>query len=103
MRWITAAVLFSVLPAQSVHVVDAAAGPIMQIQAAVDAAVDGDLILVRSGLYGQVTINAKSLTIMADVGAQVRTTSGSRSGTVSSFPSFPSACSTSGPSPSPER
>lgn len=69
--------------AQSVHVVDAAAGPgsdFTSLQSAIDAAADGDSILVRSGAYvgpggpffpGPITINGKSLAIEADAGATV--------------------------------
>lgn len=55
-----------------VLVVDAAGGPgsdHTDLQAAVDAAADGDLVLVRSGAYGQLTIAGRSLTIAADAGA----------------------------------
>jgi len=42
-----------------------------QIQAAVDAASDGDVILVASGSYDAVTVVDKALTIVADAGANV--------------------------------
>jgi predicted outer membrane repeat protein len=46
-------------------------GSFATIQAAVDAAHDGDVILVRSGSYGAVTIDGKSVRLIADVNAQV--------------------------------
>lgn len=41
------------------------------LQAAIDHASDGDLILVRSGTYDRFQIEDKSLTITADTGAEV--------------------------------
>ena len=41
------------------------------LQPAVDAAQSGDVILVRDGAYGSVTIVGKSLTLAADAGAAV--------------------------------
>ncbi len=53
-----------VASAQSVLVVDDDGGaPFTEIQAAVDAAVLGDMILVHPGLYDAFTISAKSLVI----------------------------------------
>jgi hypothetical protein len=54
-----------------VLVVDPVAGPFTQIQAAVVAAQANDVILVHSGSYAPVTLDAKALTISADAGAQV--------------------------------
>jgi len=56
------------------HVVDAAAGPgsdFLEISDAVAASAGGDVILVRSGEYGPVAIDAKSLVLCADAGAEV--------------------------------
>lgn len=53
-----------------VRVVDSAGGgAYTQISAAVAAASDGDVILVKSGVYFAFTVNDKSLDIVADVGA----------------------------------
>jgi hypothetical protein len=55
--------------AQSVHVVDNRGGPgvdFLSLQAAVDAAVTGDLLLVRSTTYEDVVVTAKSLVIQGD-------------------------------------
>ncbi len=42
------------------------------IQAAVNAAADGDVVLVRSGSYAGVTVDAKELAVVADAGADAR-------------------------------
>lgn len=58
-----------------VWVVDAASGPgadFSALQPAIDAALDGDLLLVRSGSYTHATLSAKALTIAADSGANVQ-------------------------------
>lgn len=68
--------LHSPLAARSdVLVVDAAGGPgshHTQIQAAVEAAASGDLLLVRSGTYAPFAIHGKALTVVADLDADVR-------------------------------
>jgi len=61
--------------AQSVHVVAPAPGPgvdFTSLAAAVAAAQDGDLVLVRSGTYAGFGLNGKALAITADAGAQVQ-------------------------------
>jgi hypothetical protein len=56
--------------AGNVLVVDASGGgAYRQIQPAVDAAVDGDTILVKSGNYPGFTISDKSLSVVVDFGA----------------------------------
>lgn len=53
-------------------VVDKAGGPgadFTEIQPAIDAAADGDTILVHGGSYGAITIDGKGLTLVADSGA----------------------------------
>lgn len=45
------------------------AGPYTEIASAVAVATDGDVLLVKTGTYGAFTVNDKSLTIVADVGA----------------------------------
>jgi hypothetical protein len=55
-----------------VHIVDTAGqGNFTTIQAAVDASIDGDVILVRGGSYAAFTIDNKSLAIYADADATV--------------------------------
>ena len=49
---------------QTVHVVTSTGAG--AVQAAVDAAVDGDLVLVHAGTYGPVTIAGKGVSIVAD-------------------------------------
>src|SRR5690606_35628687 len=60
----------AVLAANQVHVVDAAGGSggHTTIQAAVDAASDGDVVLVRPGTYGALDIQAKGIAVLADPG-----------------------------------
>ena len=66
------ALLLALPPAalQQVHVVDDDGGPGLNatsIQAAVDAASEGDSILVRDGAYGRFEVVGKSLSIVGDV------------------------------------
>lgn len=71
------------LPQGAVHVVDSTGGAgsdFASIGAAVSAAADGDVVLVRAGLYGADTddlvfLQAKGLAVVAERGASVRTTS----------------------------
>jgi hypothetical protein len=57
----------------SVLVVDASGGGgYTQIQAAVDAAVDGDTILVKSGSYRSFRVGDRELAIVGDTGRDVR-------------------------------
>ena len=54
----------------TVHTVnDGGGADFLDLQAAVDAAFDGDTILVQSGRYGGVTIDDKELTITGEAGA----------------------------------
>jgi hypothetical protein len=56
----------------NVLVVDASGGgSYTQIQAAVDAAVDGDTVLVESGSYLSFVVSAKSVSIVGDTGSDV--------------------------------
>jgi hypothetical protein len=60
--------------AQSVFVVAPVAGPGVfstDIQPAVDAAANGDLVLVKAGDYSGFTISAKGVSVVADAGAAV--------------------------------
>jgi hypothetical protein len=62
--------------AQAVFVVAPVAGPgvfATDIQPAVDAAVNGDLVLVKAGSYSGFTINGKGVSVVADAGAAVVT------------------------------
>src|SRR6185295_9138873 len=53
-----------------VLVVNAAGGaPYTTIQAAVDAAIDGDTVHVKAGNYTSFTISNKSISVAADAGA----------------------------------
>ena len=69
------AIVVLALPARAgVLVVDAAggAGAFTEIQSAVDAAVDGDVILLESGVYHSFVVTAKALQIVEDAGADAR-------------------------------
>lgn len=60
--------------AQSVFVVAPVLGPGVfstDIQPAINAAAEGDLVLVKAGTYSGFTINAKSVSVVADAGASV--------------------------------
>lgn len=69
--------------AQAIHVVDAAGGgDFTSLLVAVQAAGDGDLLLVRAGLYiGGFTIDGRSLTIAAETGATPRVVAAGGGGT----------------------
>lgn len=54
-----------------VLVVDASAGPYFAIDAAITAASEGDVVLVKTGSYGGFTVSAKSVAVIADAGATV--------------------------------
>ncbi len=59
-------------------IVDAAAGPgydFTGLQAAIDFAADGDTILVRTGAYGDNTIDGKALVVAEEPGDSVKMTS----------------------------
>ena len=61
-------------PVGNVFVVDDSGGPgvaFTDLQPAVDAAVDGDVLLVKSGTYSGFTIDGKALILQADTGHQV--------------------------------
>ncbi|MBL8695069.1 MAG: hypothetical protein JNJ88_13325 [Planctomycetes bacterium] len=71
---VAALTLSSFATAQNVWVVDDTPGPgvaFFTIQDAVNAASNGDVILVKTGTYGQFIINGKSLVITADTGQTV--------------------------------
>lgn len=59
--------------AADVLVVDGSGGgaPFLSVQAAIDAAAPGDVILIRSGHYDGITIDGKGVTLIADAGADV--------------------------------
>ena len=67
---LAAPVLLAVAPRASVLVVGPS-GPFADVASAVAAAADGDTLLVETGTYGAVTIDSKSLTVVADEGATV--------------------------------
>lgn len=65
------------LAAGNVLVVDASGGAAFtEISAAVAAAAAGDVVLVRSGTYVPFTVDGLSLTVAADLGANVRVDGG---------------------------
>jgi hypothetical protein len=72
------AALFLTLPTQGAGQVFVVAptGPYTTIQAAVDAAGDGDIVLVESGSYSGFSIADKGVSVIANAGASVVVTSG---------------------------
>lgn len=68
--------LLTLLPtaasAGSVLLVDPAAGPFFEIQPAIDAAADGDVVLVRTGDYPAFVVVSREVAIVADAGETVR-------------------------------
>jgi len=63
----------------NVIVVDASGGGnFTQIQPAVDAASDGDVLLVKSGAYGSFVVGDKALVIVGDTGANVQVSGAAR-------------------------
>lgn len=63
--------MLSLCSAGQVWIVEAPGGVRTTVQPTIDAAADGDLILLRSGEYWGFTIDGKSLRVQADVGADV--------------------------------
>ncbi len=62
----------ALVSAGQVWIVDPSSGSgFTDVQPAIDAARDGDLILIRSGHYAPFTVRAKSLRVLADAGASV--------------------------------
>ncbi len=53
----------------TVRKVDPGLGPFFQVQDAVNASADGDIVLVKSGTYATTVIDAKSVSVLADSGA----------------------------------
>jgi hypothetical protein len=69
---LVSSVALATLSRANVLVVDASGGgSFTQIQPAVDAATDGDTILVKSGVYGAFSVGDKALVIVGDSGASV--------------------------------
>jgi hypothetical protein len=76
-RLLPALVLSAPLAVADVLIVDpAGTHGYSQIQAAIDASQDGDLILVRSGTYAGFALQGRSLTVRGDVNAEVEVESG---------------------------
>src|SRR4030095_11548979 len=71
---VLALLLASAASAQSVFVVAPVPGPGVfstDIQPAINAAADGDLVLVEAGTYSGFTIDGKGVSVVADAGASV--------------------------------
>src|SRR5689334_20349069 len=54
-----------------VTVVAPSGGEYADVQPAIDAAADGEIVLVRAGSYGPFTVSGKSVHVVADAGAVV--------------------------------
>ncbi len=68
-RWLLALALLAPLGTASQIVVDpGGGGDFTDLQAAIDSAQDGDVIVVRGGQYPQITIHDRSLSILASLG-----------------------------------
>ena len=57
----------------AVLTVDAAAGPYTSIQSAVDAAGEGDIVLVKAGAFSGFTVIGKSVDVVEDAPASALT------------------------------
>lgn len=66
-----AALLAPLAAAGSVRVVAPSGAPYSTVQSAVDAAVDGDVVLVKAGTYPGFTLAGRSVSVVADAGASV--------------------------------
>lgn len=73
---LSAVALASITFAGNVHTVGGTGGDYPDIQSAVDASVDGDVVLVRSGNYQGFTIDGKSISVVADTNDKVALLSG---------------------------
>jgi hypothetical protein len=73
-----AAPALSPSPGNVLVVDDDGSAPFATIQTAVDAAQDGDVVLVRSGTYARVEIRGKALVVVGDLGAAVQVQGGIR-------------------------
>ena len=80
---ISMSALSRVAPA-SVIVVDPSGSGFTEIQPAVDAAVDGDTILIRTGAYAGFAVRDKALAIVGDAGSDVRVDGAIRIGMLAS-------------------
>jgi len=69
------AALAGLLRADVVYVDASGNGDFLQVQPAIDAALDGDVILVRSGTYPGFTIDQARVFVIADAGALVKVAS----------------------------
>lgn len=74
--WSLGLLVCSPMAVSAVIVVAPQGGDHSQIQSAVDAAQDGDTVLVKGGFYFSFAIDGKSLTLVAERGEQVTTGSG---------------------------
>lgn len=70
----------SALASSNVHVVAPSGAPYTQIQPAIDASMDGDVVLVKEGSYAAFTIVDKAVAVVADTGQPVRATQASITG-----------------------
>src|SRR5436190_3639408 len=84
MRWtlVTVPLFAAVAFGGQVRVVAPVSAPYLSLQDAINAAANGDIILVKTGTYSSLRVDGKSVTVVAENGASVLVSSGARTGLI---------------------